>query len=73
MKTTDVAGRIRPPRSIGLMGWIGVGVLLVMLLLCVLSLPWTLSRVDDGTLNGPVNMTAVTSNTEVPRRRSARG
>jgi len=53
MKVTDVAGRIRPPRSIGLMGWIGVGVLLVMLLLCVLSLPWTLSRVDDGTLNGP--------------------
>ncbi|MEE2720072.1 MAG: ABC transporter permease [Planctomycetota bacterium] len=48
MKHTDVAGRIRPPRSMHLIGWFGIGVLSCVFLLCVCSLPWTLARTADG-------------------------
>ncbi|MAB82140.1 MAG: hypothetical protein CMJ24_01735 [Phycisphaerae bacterium] len=53
MNTTDVAGRIRLPRSVGMMGWLGIGVLLLIIMLCVLTLPWTLSRTGDGSANAP--------------------
>lgn len=53
MNTTAAAGRNRPLHSIGMMGWLGVAVLLCMIVLCVLSLPWTLARVDVDEGSGP--------------------
>ncbi|MBM44423.1 MAG: ABC transporter permease [Phycisphaerae bacterium] len=51
MASARVAGWIRPHRSVSMMGRIGGVVLIVMVLLCIATLPWTIgtSPSDDGT------------------------
>ncbi|MCH2148690.1 MAG: ABC transporter permease [Phycisphaerales bacterium] len=47
MPTQRVAERIRPRRSVETMGRLGGFVLLGMVLLCIVTLPWTLAATDD--------------------------
>lgn len=54
MDSARVAGWIRPRRSVSAMGRLGGVVLIVMVLLCIVTLPWTAgtSLAEDGT-SGP--------------------